>query len=49
MKCRSCYILCLTVALSAFLSGRNYSVWSDKLTKVLYKKFDDFIIKKSAQ
>ena len=48
MKCRSCYILCLTVALSTVLLGRNYSVWSDKLTKALYKKFGDFINKKSA-
>ena len=49
MKCRSCYILCLTVALPTFLPRRNYSVWSDKLTTTLYKKFDDFINKKSAQ
>ena len=49
MKCRSCYILCLTVTLSTFLLGRNYSGWSDKLTKALYKKFGDFVNKKSAQ
>ena len=49
MKYRSCYIVCLTVALSTFLLGRNYSVWSDNLTKALYKKFGDFINKKSAQ
>ena len=33
MKCRSCYILYLTVALPTFLPRRNYSVWSDKLTR----------------
>ena len=49
MKYRSCYIVCLRVALSTFLLGRNYSVWSDNLTKALYKKFGDFINKKSAQ